>query len=208
MSCILRFLGTKDEHVSRRLAQEPIIIITTLLIQQECTLSACPEMKAGEWLYIWVVAHWWCYEVCFVHFTTSDLTCFFFPCPRKRGDESTFFLVSVDSISEWVDFSLETMISFVQHRYTEYRPQVTTFVKPKYNRCQFHGIWFGGIWCLGTFHKCRHLSGESTHKELVFWEIQVPWFVWKVDLPIGGWLIGWCLLNLSTRNPNLPLPRQ
>ena len=49
------FFGTMDEPISRRLAQDlSYPLITTL--QQECTRASCPEMKAGEWLYL-CVAH-------------------------------------------------------------------------------------------------------------------------------------------------------
>jgi hypothetical protein len=41
--------------IARRLAQDlSHPLITTL--QQECTRASCPEMKAGEWLYL-CVAH-------------------------------------------------------------------------------------------------------------------------------------------------------
>ena len=42
------------EHL-RRLAQDLTYPLITLL-QQECTRQSCPEMKAGEWLYL-CVAH-------------------------------------------------------------------------------------------------------------------------------------------------------
>ena len=52
--------------------------MTTL--QEKCTDASCPEMKAGEWLYL-CVAHGnnGAMEVCFVHITTStnDLLLFF-----------------------------------------------------------------------------------------------------------------------------------
>ena len=79
VSCILLFFGTVDDSISRRLAQDlSYPLITTL--QQECTRASCPEMKAGEWLYL-CVAHGndGAMEVCFFHITTStkDLTSYF-----------------------------------------------------------------------------------------------------------------------------------
>lgn len=48
-----------DQHnnlrASRRLAQDLSHPLITML-QLECTRSTCPEMKAGEWLYL-CVAH-------------------------------------------------------------------------------------------------------------------------------------------------------
>ena len=41
--------------MARRLAQDLSHPLITML-QQECTRSTCPEMKAGEWLYL-CVAH-------------------------------------------------------------------------------------------------------------------------------------------------------
>lgn len=52
----------------RRLAQDlSHPLITTL--QQECTRASCPEMKAGEWLYL-CVAHGndGAMEVCYILF--------------------------------------------------------------------------------------------------------------------------------------------
>jgi len=40
---------------SRRLAQDLSHPLITML-QQECTRATCPEMKAGEWMYL-CVAH-------------------------------------------------------------------------------------------------------------------------------------------------------
>ena len=61
------------EPVSRRLAQDlSYPLITTL--QQECTRASCPEMKAGEWLYL-CVAHGndGAMEVCFVYISASTI---------------------------------------------------------------------------------------------------------------------------------------
>lgn len=45
-----------DENArARRLAQDLTHPLITML-QQECTRQTCPEMKAGEWLYL-CVAH-------------------------------------------------------------------------------------------------------------------------------------------------------
>jgi hypothetical protein len=62
--------GTMDEPISRRLAQDlSYPLITTL--QQESTRASCPEMKAGEWLYLCVVhGNDGAMEVCSVHITT------------------------------------------------------------------------------------------------------------------------------------------
>ena len=43
------------EEIFRRLAQDLTHPLITSL-QQECSRSTCPEMKAGEWLYL-CVAH-------------------------------------------------------------------------------------------------------------------------------------------------------
>ena len=75
------FFETMNEHISRRLAQDlSYPLITTL--QQECTRASCPEMKAGEWLYL-CVAHGndGAMEVCFIYITTptvDDPNFFFF----------------------------------------------------------------------------------------------------------------------------------
>ena len=91
------FLGTVDDSISRRLAQDlSYPLITTL--QQECTRASCPEMKAGEWLYL-CVAHGndGAMEVCFVHNTTStiDLTSFFYH--GKHCCAIDYILHTVDS---------------------------------------------------------------------------------------------------------------
>ena len=44
-----------EERTPSRLAQDLSHPLITML-QQECTRSTCPEMKAGEWLYL-CVAH-------------------------------------------------------------------------------------------------------------------------------------------------------
>ena len=44
-----------EQECARRLAQDLSHPLITML-QQECTRSTCPEMKAGEWLYL-CVAH-------------------------------------------------------------------------------------------------------------------------------------------------------
>ena len=62
-----------DEPISRRLAQDlSYPLITTL--QQECTRASCPEMKAGEWLYL-CVAHGndGAMEVCLVYISTHTI---------------------------------------------------------------------------------------------------------------------------------------
>ena len=85
-----------DEPISRRLAQDlSYPLITTL--QQECTRASCPEMKAGEWLYL-CVAHGndGAMEVCFFHIiSTIDLT----PCfsLEKHCCAIDYILHTVDS---------------------------------------------------------------------------------------------------------------
>ena len=86
-----------DEPISRRLAQDlSYPLITTL--QQECTRASCPEMKAGEWLYL-CVAHGndGAMEVCFVLNTTStiDLTSRF--SSEKHCCAIDYILHTVDS---------------------------------------------------------------------------------------------------------------
>ena len=44
-----------DHAFTRRLAQDLSHPLITML-QQECTRATCPEMKAGEWMYL-CVAH-------------------------------------------------------------------------------------------------------------------------------------------------------
>jgi hypothetical protein len=50
------------------------VLITVTTLQQECTRAPCPEMKAGEWLYL-CGAHGndGAMEVFFVHITTSTV---------------------------------------------------------------------------------------------------------------------------------------
>lgn len=57
VSCELQ-LAPRDPHTGgafRRLAQDLSHPLITML-QLECTRATCPEMKAGEWLYL-CVAH-------------------------------------------------------------------------------------------------------------------------------------------------------
>jgi len=65
----------------RRLAQDLTHpLITTL--QQECSRTTCPEMKAGEWLYL-CVAHGTDGAMEVSHFTQS---CFFVVDPGRNSN--------------------------------------------------------------------------------------------------------------------------